>query len=115
MAMYIGDLYMRMHTTTPATYYSPTFERGGLSATFAIDVFKLFGTSVTLECLVEHKNHEDTSYTTAGTFSSMNSETLWKLDVSGLKEQIRLVITVGGTVATNTVFANVLPPMWRPY
>jgi hypothetical protein len=115
MAMYIGDLYMRMHTTTPASYNSPTFERGGLSATFAIDVFKLFGTSVSLECIVEHKNHDETSFSTAGTFSSMNSETLWKLDVSSLKEQIRLVITVGGSAATNMAYANVLAPMWRPY
>ena len=32
MGMYIGDLYMRMHTTTPAIYYSPTFPRSGLAA-----------------------------------------------------------------------------------
>lgn len=115
MAMYIGDLYMRMHTTTPAIYYTPTFERGGLAATFAIDVFKLFGTSVSLECLFEHKNADETSFTTAGTFSTMTAEGVAKLDVSSLKQQIRLVITVGGSVATNTVYANFLAPMWRPY
>ena len=45
----------------------------------------------------------------------MSAAGVWKLDVSGLKEQIRLVITVGGTAVTNTVYANVLAPMWRPY
>jgi hypothetical protein len=115
MAMYIGDLYIRMNAGTSAVYYSPTFSRGGLAATFLIDLFNLMGTGTTLECTVEHKNAEDTSYTSAGVFSSMNAQQLWKLDVSGLKEEIRLAITVGGTAANNTVYANVLPPSWRPY
>lgn len=115
MAMYIGDLFMRMSVGTPANFYSPSFERGGLSATFAIEVFNLMGTSPTLECTIEHKNHDDTSFTSAGTFSSMNVAAVWKVDVSALKEQIRLVITVGGSAASNTVYANVLAPIWRPY
>lgn len=115
MAMYIGDLFMRMSVSTPAIFYSPTFPRSGLSATFLIDVFNLMGTGTTLECTVEHKNAEDTSFTSAGVFSSMNAQQLWKLDVSGLKEEIRLAITVGGTAANNIVYANVLAPMWRPY
>jgi hypothetical protein len=113
--MYIGILYVRMSIASPVTYYSPTFPRGGLAGTFGIDVLALMGTSPTLECIVEHKNVGDISYTTAGTFSSMVAAGVWKLDVSGLKEEIRLAITVGGSVATNTVYANVLSPMWRPY
>lgn len=46
------------------------------------------GTSPTLECTVEHKNAEDTSFTSAGVFSSMTSANIWKLDVSSLKEEI---------------------------
>ena len=75
----------------------------------------LAGTSPTLECDVEHKNAEDTAFTTAGSFTSMTTAAVHKLDVSTLKEQIRLVFTVGGAVGTNMVYANVLAPIWRPY
>lgn len=112
--MYIGSLYMRLSAGTPATYYSPTFPRGGLSATFVIEVFNLLGTSPTLECAVEHKNEDDTSFTSAGSFTSMSTTGIHKLDVSSLKEQLRLAITVGGSAATNTAYANVLAPTWRP-
>lgn len=77
MAMYIGDLYIRMNAGTSAVYYSPTFPRSGLAATFAIDLFNLMGTGTTLECTVEHKNAEDTSFSSAGVFSSMNAQQLW--------------------------------------
>jgi hypothetical protein len=110
--MYVGSVFIRMNGTT---YNSPTFPRGGLAGLFGIELLALSGTSVSLECVVQHKNREDTSYTTAGTFASMTAAGLATLDVSGLKEEIRLAITVGGSAATNTVYAIVLPPMWRPY
>ena len=110
--MYIGTLFMRLGGVS---YSSPTFPRGGLSATFAIEVFALSGTSPTLECVVEHKNAEDTAFATAGTFTSITAAGVAKLDVSTLKEEIRLTLVVGGTANTNAVYANVLAPMWRPY
>jgi hypothetical protein len=110
--MHVGTIYIR---GSGGDYNSPTFPRGGLAATFAIEVFMLSGTSPTFECTVEHKNSEDVVFTIAGSFSSMTTAALHKLDVSSLKEQIRLVFTVGGGAATNMVYANVLAPMWRPY
>jgi hypothetical protein len=110
--MYVGSLFIR---GTGGDYNSPTFPRGGLAATFAIEVFMLSGTSPTLECDVEHKNAEDTVFTVAASFSSMSTAAVHKLDVSTLKEQIRLVFTVGGSAATNMVYANVLAPIWRAY
>jgi hypothetical protein len=110
--MYIGTLFV---LGTGGDYNSPTLPRGGLAATFAIEVFMLSGSSPTFECDVEHKNAEDTSFTVAGSFSSMTTAAVHKLDVTGLKEQIRLVLTVGGTAVINMVYANVLPPSWRPY
>jgi hypothetical protein len=110
--VYIGTLLMRLGGVP---YPSPTFPRGGLAGTFGIEVFALTGTSPTLECTVEHKNAEDTSFTTAATFSSMSSADIYYVEASALKEEIRLVITVGGSANTNTVYANVLTPQWRPY
>jgi hypothetical protein len=112
MAVYIGDLFMR---SGGVSYFTPTFPRGGLAGTFLIDILAMHGSSPTLECVVEHKNVEDTSFTTAATFTSMTTTGLKQVQASALKEQIRLNITVGGAVDTNTVYANVLAPNWRPY
>jgi hypothetical protein len=113
--VYIGSIYIRMSAGSPATYYTPTLPRGGLAAVFGIELFALLGTGPTLECAIEHKNQEDTSFTTAATFTSMSSAGMHTKDATALKEQIRLAITVGGSAATNTAYANVLAPQWRPY
>jgi hypothetical protein len=94
---------------------SPTFPRGGLAATFVIDLLDLWGTGVELDCDVEHKNTEDTSFAVAGSFATMNAKNVHKKDVSGLKEEVRLVFRVGGTEPANGVYVNVPAPSWRPY
>jgi len=97
-----------------STQYSPTFPRGGLSATFVVQVLQLVG-SPTLTVTVEHKNIEDTSWTTAGTFSAITTVSVAKLDVSSLKEQIRFGYAITATNAWEGVLMNVLAPTWRPY
>lgn len=110
--MYIGFIFLRGNG---GDYNSPTFARGGLAVSLGIEVFMLSGTTPSLEGRLEHKNSEDTAFTTAGTFASMTAAGVWKLDVAALKEELRFVFSVGGTVATNMVYANVFAPMWRPY
>ncbi|MFV1958091.1 MAG: hypothetical protein ACC662_01630 [Planctomycetota bacterium] len=75
----------------------------------------LWGPGVDLDCDVEHKNSEDTAFTTAGSFTTMSTATPHKLDVSGIKEEVRLVFRVGGADPTNGVYVNVPAPSWRPY
>lgn len=94
-------------------YFSPTFSRGGLSALFSLEV--LIITATALGVIVEHKNLEDTSFTTAGTFSSITSTGVKTLTVTGLKEEIRLKFTLTGSNAYDAVHINVLAPAWRPY
>src|SRR5687768_7126419 len=57
MAVYIGDLFMRLGGVS---YFSPTFERGGLGASFIFRLFASSATSITIT--VEHKNMEDTAF-----------------------------------------------------
>jgi hypothetical protein len=76
----IGTVLIKMSGNT---YYSPTFSRGGLSACFAAEVFDLAGTSPGLDIAVEHKNHDDTTYTSAGSFASISAAGIEKLDLSG--------------------------------
>lgn len=51
--MVIGTILMKMAGTA---YYSPTFGRGGLSATFVCETRQVAGTTPTLDIVVEHKN-----------------------------------------------------------
>ena len=96
-------------------YYSPQFSRGGNSATFSIEIFQLAGASVALACDVEHKNAEDTSWTTLVSFSPMNSPQVQTVLGSAIKEQLRFKYNVTGLAATVGVSFNVLAPQWRPY
>lgn len=94
---------------------TPTFPRGGGAATFIVDLIDLWAPGAVLDCDVEHKNSEDTSFTVAGSFTTMNTLVPHKLDVSGIKEEVRLVFRVGGTEPTNGAYLNVPAPSWRPY
>lgn len=100
------------------TYYSPEFPRGGLAARFSVDVtqYAVSGASQ-FDIAIEHRNSEDTTWSTAGTFSAISSTGAASVDVTGLKEIIRLTFAFsGGTpVAADAVHLLVQAPSWRPY
>jgi hypothetical protein len=110
--MYIGTLYIRLGGID---YPTPPFPRGGLAATFGAEVFALDGTSPGLDIEVQHKNEEDLSFIPAGNFSTITTPGVYTLDVGPLKENVRLKVNVTGASNLNTVYANILAPMWRPY
>ncbi len=95
-------------------YYSPTFPRGGEAATFAVDVTHFDG-GPTLVVSVEHKNMEDTSWTTAGTFTTITATGLATKDVTGLKEELRIKYLFSAGTAGNLAHIVVPAPQWRPY
>jgi len=110
--MVIGTTLMKMAGTA---YYSPTFARGGLAAVFACEVQQVAGTNPTLDIDVEHKNVEDTTFTTLGSFNQFTMADLKTLSASAIKEQLRFKYVVGGTAATAAVHFNMLAPTWKPY
>ena len=95
-------------------YYSPSFPRGGEAAVFSVDVTHYSG-GPTLVVTVEHKNVEDTSWTTAGTFSNITSTGVATKDVSSLKEEIRFAFTFTAGTAGDFCHVIVPEPAWRPY
>jgi hypothetical protein len=97
--------------TTP--YYSPPFGRGGDAAVFTIEVAQMNGTP-TLVFAVEHKNAEDTSWSSAGS-TSATATGVHTLEVSGLKEELRLKFTFSAGVAGDFVHLLVPAPMWLPF
>ncbi len=113
--MIVGTTILRLDGNA---YYSPEFSRGGLGATFVVDVSHIIlGGATQLNVLVEHRNSEDTTWATAGTFSAISATGVESKDVSGLKEIIRLSFGFsGGTpVASDAARFLVQAPSWRPY
>src|SRR5262245_1375359 len=95
--------------------FTATFPRGGLAATFQIQVLDLVGSPTTLGATIDHKNVEDTSFSIAGSFPTINSISVATLSVSAIKEQVRYAFAL---VASNSWegFYILLPdPSWRPY
>ena len=72
------------------------------------------GGSTSLTVTVEHKNVEDTSWTTLTTLATLTTGVNVS-DVAGIKEQLRYAFVVNGASANLCVYANVLAPAWRPY
>jgi hypothetical protein len=95
-------------------FYSPSFEREGEAALFSVEVYVFLG-SPTVAIDVEHKNYDDTTWASAGSFSSITTVGVHTKDLSGLKEELRVKYTP--TSATNGDGCNMyMPaPAWRPY
>jgi hypothetical protein len=108
--MVIGITLMK--SATP--YHSPTFGRGGLAALFSCEMLQV-GTGGTLDIDVQHKNPEDTAFTTLGSFTQITAAGVEPFEASAIKEQVRFQYTVGGTQAWSFIQFNMLAPAWRPY
>jgi hypothetical protein len=95
-------------------YYSPQFRRGGLAATFTIDLTHV--SSANFKVDVEHRNEEDTAFSAAASFSTLTSVGITSLDVGNLKEIIRIRYTFDvGDGASAAVHFLMQAPSWRPY
>jgi len=98
-----------------SNYYSPEFPRGGLAATFAMDVTHLEG-SPTVTVTVEHRNHDETSWTDFGTFASITTTGAKSVDITGAKEVLRFRYTFDAADAsTDGMHFLMMAPSWRPY
>ena len=98
--------------TTP--YYSPPFGRGGEAAVFSIEVTHVDG-SPTMVVGVDHRNVDESNWSSAGTFSDITAASVATKELSGLKEELRFAFTF--TVGVGGDFMHVLipAPMWLPY
>ena len=88
--MLTTEVLMKSSVPVP-TYTEP---RGGSRAFFTVDVVVMTGTLPVLSIVVEHKNREDTTFTTAGTFDTFTVPGMQKKKVSDLKEDVRLSFTM---------------------
>lgn len=112
MAVYIGDLFMRLGGVA---YYTPQFGRGGLAVSVQFNVFALNATSVTIT--IEHKNIEDTTWASlaSATYNSIGLQTPITSAATVVKEMLRIKYVVNGPNDSDTVYINTLTPVWQPY
>lgn len=103
-----------IHPGSATAYYSPSFPRGGEAANFSLDTTQVSG-SPTLGILVEHKNYDEVTWGTAGTFTSITTTGVSTLDVTGIKEELRLKYAFSAGSAGDLVHLVVAAPAWRPY
>ena len=110
--MVIGTTLFKMDGNS---YYSPEFPRGGLAATFAADVTNLVG-SPTFTISVEHRNADETSFSTLGQFDAITAVGPDNKDLSVIKEIVRFKYDFDATDdATDGVHFLMMAPSWRPY
>ena len=96
------------------TMYGPSFPRGGLAAIFSATTLAKLG-SPTLTITVEHKNHDDTTWATAGVFSNITTLNNFTQDVSNIKEEVRFAYQIGATNDWEGFLVLMTAPAWRPY
>jgi len=111
--MVVGETLLKL---SGGTYYSPQFNRGGNAAVFPIEVLQLAGgLGLALDVEVEHKNSDDTVWTTLTSFSYIAVGPDASLMGSSIMEQLRFKYIVTGATSADAVCFNMLAPQWRPY
>ena len=111
--MFVG-FYVLSNGSQP-DFFTPEFPRGGLAALFSMEVTQLNG-GATLLIDIQHKNSEDTSWSTLGTFTGITAAGTHTKDVSGIKEQMRLRFYFQtGDSAGDWFYVVPSSPAWRPY
>jgi hypothetical protein len=90
--------------------YTRVWARGADAAAFVVEALQVSG-SFGLPIDVEHKNSEDSSWAVAGSLPTLTAVGISAETVSGLKEQVRLKLTVNGVGGWIRVLIH--EPMWR--
>ena len=96
-------------------YFSPEFSRGGLAATFAMDVTQIVG-APTVTVTIEHRNADETTFTDLGAFTTATATGAKAIDLTGCKEILRFKYAFdAGDDATDGIHLLMMAPTWRPY
>ena len=109
--MIVGTTLMKL---SGEPYYSPSFPRGGLAGTFAIDVSHYDG-ATSFDITVQHRDEHDTAFTDVASFTGITAPGHEELDVSPLKQVIRFKYVFTGGNPDSGIHFVMQTPSWRPY
>ena len=111
--MLIGQYIQKL---SGLTQFSPPFPRGGQGALFAIEVLSAPGGARSLDVFVQHKNEQDTTWTTLGHFTIIGTTGVKTLVLAGFMEMLRYGYLIAGAASQpqDVFYINVPAPTWRP-
>jgi hypothetical protein len=111
-ATLLGYTILKDGTGTTA-YRTPPIARQSREATFSIEATHVAGT-VTLVATVEHKNLDESTWASAGTFDDVTAVGVKTKTLSDLKEEIRFAFTYSAGTAGEFVHVVIPEPTWKP-
>ncbi|MHC4957087.1 MAG: hypothetical protein ACYTGN_01835 [Planctomycetota bacterium] len=102
------------HPGDTTKMYTPEFAREGQAANFVADIIAVHGT-VSFIITAEHRNREDTTRTTAATFSAISGTGVAQRGAESLKELIRFAFHFTSGTAGDFVYLALSSVGWREY
>lgn len=104
-----GDLLLVM---AGDSYWGPPMGRVTLNARFGVQVSNVVGGGVSLSIYIEHRNSEDTAWTTAGTFTAITALGSYALVINGLKEWVRYCYKFTAGSSSDGMYVYSSMPQW---
>ena len=110
--MIVGSRFFKMDGND---YFSPQFPRGGLAATFAMDVTQIVG-APTVTVTIQHRNSDETTFADLAAFVPVTATGAKTVDLTGCKEILRIKYAFEASDdATDGMHLLMMAPTWRPY
>jgi hypothetical protein len=113
--MIVGTTLFRL---SGAAYHSPEFSRGGLAATFVVNLTQYSVEGATgFKITVETRNSEDTTWTSLGSFALATTTGVLTVDFASIREIVRFKyeFSGAGAASSDAVHFLMMAPSWRPY
>lgn len=107
-----GSQVVNPGSTNPV--YTTPSDRRGERATFVLNVLE-YHSSVSLGVSIQHRNRNETTWVSAGTFSAVSGTGTDTLVVGGLKELVRWAFEFQPGVAAGDMFRVNRGATWFPY
>ena len=110
----LGSLIVSPGVVSPV--YTKAKPRGGEAALVSLHVSEFVSAGTALVVAVETKNHEDTSWSTVGTFAGITAAGTYFKDMSGFKQSVRVSLHFGtGSTHGDTARVGAINFSWRMY
>jgi hypothetical protein len=98
-------------TVGAAAYYTPPMASEAKKASFSLEATHFYGAGA-LIATVEHKNLDETTWATAGTFADITGAGVKTLVIDGVKEEFRFKFGFSGGGAGDFVHLLIAAVMW---
>ena len=96
--------------------YTKPVPRGGESAIVSVNVSQFASEGANGEIEIQSKQSKETSWTTAGTITSISTTEVYSLEVSALRQFVRLWVKwQAGSVQGDFMLVNAINFSWLPY